>query len=432
MDAVFNESLRRFVAEHASDDPAALLLARDRWPGVDVALAADCIASRRKLRGKCPRWAEPDILCPLPLSAEQSSSERTARYKAALVRRLAGERPLRVADLTGGLGVDSAALSGVCAELLYNERQVLLAQAAASNFAALGLENVRISSVDVDAQTLPALLEDFRPELVFLDPARRSDAGGKLFRLEDCAPNVLELTEEVLARGAFLLVKLSPLADISLVIRSLDAAAGAAGSVRELHVVGSGGECKELLVLMRPAAAPGGGKRVADGGEPRITAAELSGRCEASLSFTPAEEAAAFALALDRLPRSGDWIFEPGKALAKSGCFSLLSARWGLRKLARSTHLYLAGAPVEALSLLGRWSRILDCAPLGRQSLREFGTRYPRSEVRSVNLPMSSDALRTRLGVRSGDDARIYALRCELPGRTADCLAACRVMNCTA
>lgn len=425
MDAVFNESLRRFVAEHASDDPAALLLARDRWPGVDVALAADCIASRRKLRGKCPRWAEPDILCPLPLSAEQSSSERTARYKAALVRRLAGERPLRVADLTGGLGVDSAALSGVCAELLYNERQVLLAQAAASNFAALGLRNVRISSVDVDAQTLPALLEDFRPELVFLDPARRSDAGGKLFRLEDCAPNVLELTGEVLARDAILLVKLSPLADISLVIRSLDAAAGAAGSVREVHVVGSGGECKELLVLMRPAAAPGGE-------EPRITAAELSGRCEASLSFTPGEEAAAVALALDRLPRSGDWIFEPGKALAKSGCFSLLSARWGLRKLARSTHLYLAESPVEALSLLGRWSRILDCAPLGRQSLREFGTRYPRSEVRSVNLPMSSDALRTRLGVRSGDDARIYALRCELPGRTADCLAACRVMNCTA
>ena len=419
----FDEGLRRFVAAHAADDPAALLLGRDRWPGVDVALAADCIESRRKLRGKCPRWAEEDILCPLPLSAEQSSSERTARYKAALVRRLAGERPLRIADLTGGLGVDSAALSAVASELLYNERQSLLARAAASNFAALGIRNIRISGVDVSSETLPALLDGFAPDLVFLDPARRSDAGGKLFRLEDCAPNVLELVPAVLERGAALLVKLSPLADLSLVIRSLDAAAGAAGAVRELHVVGSGGECKELLVLMGPGAV--------SGGSPLITVAELSERFETALRFTPAEEAAALALPADHVPSAGQWIFEPGKALAKSGCFSLLSARWGLRKLARSTHLYVSEAPVEALSVLGRWSRILDCAPLGRKSLRSFGARYPRAEVRAVNLPMSSEALRAKLGVRSGDDARILALRCELPGGPEDCLLVCWMLSCT-
>ena len=338
---------------------------------------------------------------------------------------------MRVADLTGGLGVDSAAFASVCTELLYNERQELLARAAAWNFAALGLENVRISAVDVDAQTLPGLLSDFTPDLVFMDPARRSGTGGKLFRLEDCAPNVLELAGIVLSRGADLLVKLSPLADISLVIRSLDAAAEAAGAVREVHVVGSGGECKELLVLLRPFAAAGGGENGSVGGEPHITVAELSERYEALLHFTPAEEAAAVSLPADHVPEAGEWLFDPGKALSKSGCFKLLSARWGLRKLARSTHLYLADAPVEALSVLGRWSRILDCAPLGRQSLRDFSTRYPRSEVRAVNLPMTSDALRAKLGVRSGDDARIYALRCELPAGAEDCLIACRPLSCT-
>ena len=202
MDAVFNESLRRFVAEHASDDPAALLLARDRWPGVDVALAADCIASRRKLRGKCPRWAEPDILCPLPLSAEQSSSERTARYKAALVRRLAGERPLRVADLTGGLGVDCEAMAQRFAQVTYVERQERLCQLARHNFTILGAHNIRVVHAEAEEY-----LHSMAPvDAIYIDPSRRDHAGRRTHDIADCAPNVAELAHVLLAKTPTVMV----------------------------------------------------------------------------------------------------------------------------------------------------------------------------------------------------------------------------------
>ena len=180
-----------FILAHDSDDVSRLLLSKGRWPEVDVDLAVNTILSRRKLCSKVPEWhAIPDLMLPSPLSAEQCSSEETARYKAEVARRILSESSGTessgggcIADLTGGLGVDSQAFSRVASTVIYNEMDPALAKAAGHNFPLLGMENVRISCEELSAGTLGTILSGDRPDILFLDPARRNETGKKVFLL---------------------------------------------------------------------------------------------------------------------------------------------------------------------------------------------------------------------------------------------------------
>ena len=232
-----------FILAHDGDDLGQLALARNRYasqvPDFDLALTT--LECRRKLRGKVPEWyAVLSLRFPLRVSVEQCSSSATARYKASVASSVGARR---IADLTGGLGVDSWAFSQVFDEVLYNEMRPELADAARHNFEALGVGNVIVSNEELVPGNVTRVLAGFCPDILFLDPARRAMDGRKVFRLEDCQPNVLQLLPELLAACPRLLLKLSPMADISLVCKQL-------GCVREVHVVCADGECKELLLLL--------------------------------------------------------------------------------------------------------------------------------------------------------------------------------------
>ena len=401
-----------FIIEHENDDLAVLVLQRDRWPDVDVALAAECIASRRKLRLKVPEWyADPGIVCPLSLSAEQCSSSATARYKATAWDRSPlnalreeqrarlcpikgpqsghcsseGQRTVRIADLTGGLGVDCWKFATVSEAVLYNEMNPVLFEAAKVNLKRLGCDNVEFSQVCISPETLPGLLDPFKPDLVFADPARRSE-GRKVFMPEDCSPDVLALQDIVLGRGCRFMIKLSPMADISLMLRKFHC-------VKELHIVEADGECKELLLLMEPGF----------GGDAEIVVAcpasgPVSGYDD-SFRFFRAEEKAAVPLFISEAPVPGQILFEPGPALSKSSAFNLLSARFGLRKLGPSAHLYCTypSDSVRHLAGYGKCFEIQEVAPFGKQTLRDFSSRWPGTEVTARALPLSSDELRLKL-----------------------------------
>jgi hypothetical protein len=408
--------LTDFILEHENDDLAALVLHRDRWPDVDVALAAECIASRRKLRLKVPEWyADPGIVCPLSLSAEQCSSTATASYKAAVVEPeanarlsvhgggrdgackagdvgspgaagvLGAEPPQksirRIADLTGGLGIDCWQFAKVAEAVLYNEMNPVLFEAAKANLKRLGCDNIEFSQVCISAETLPGLLDSFKPDLVFADPARRSE-GRKVFMPEDCSPDVLALQDIVLGRGCRFMVKLSPMADISLMLRKFHC-------VKELHVVEADGECKELLLLMEPEFA----------GETTLVVAIAghAGNDGGDFRFTISEEKAAAPVFISAMPEPGQLLFEPGPALAKSGAFKLISEKYGLRKLGPDTHLYIIDSIVSDLAPYGKWFDIQEVAPFGKASLRDFATRWPGAGVTARALPLSSDQLRLKL-----------------------------------
>ena len=377
-----------FILLHDADDLGAFALSRDRFAGEveDFDLALNTLEARRKLRSKVPEWvALPQLRYPLRLSAEQCSSTQTARYKASVA---ANGSAARIADLTGGLGVDSWAFAEVFDEVLYNEMRPELSDAARYNFAQLGVKNITVRSLELTPGGLADVLDGFEPDIIFLDPARRASDGRKVFRLEDCQPDVLQLLPELLAACPRLLLKLSPMADITLVCRQLQ-------NVKAVHVVAAEGECKELLLLLERGYEGSYSTTVYESG----SVMEIPGR-------TGNAEGLRQALSWDKAA----CLFEPGKALLKAGAFDLPCA-FGLEKLGQHTHLYVGETVPEELRPFGKVFEILEVTPLNNRSIKDVGKRYPSADVTARNIPITSDELRKRLGVRSGASIHIFGVR---------------------
>ena len=382
-----------FILQHDDDDPSRLLLARDRYPDIDMDLAVTTLEVRSRLRTKVPEWyAVPSLVYPSRLSGEQCSSSETARYKASLLAkiRLEGESSnLKVADLTGGMGVDCWAFAQVASEVLYNEVQEKLVKAAALNFRKLGMKNVRIGNGLVESGKVREVLDGFDPDVIFLDPARRAEDGRKVFLIEECQPDVLGLLPELFRASRHLLLKLSPMADITMACRRLGE------RVKEVHVVAAGGECKELLFLLDREWSGPISLFVAESG----AVMEVPFGEDASGGVRPA------------LPEAGALLFEPGKALLKAGAFNLPCVRFGLTKLGQHTHLYAGVSVPEELRPFGKVFEILEILPLNNRSMREIGKRFPKAEVTARNIPMTSELLRRKTGCSSGGDIHLWGVR---------------------
>ncbi len=422
------EQLAKFVSEHINDDTSSLLLARSKWPDIDMDLAVNCIESRRKLKGKVQEWyGNPDLIFPARLSAEQCSSSATGHYKTELICHIAHESSVdgwRIADLTGGLGVDSWYFSQKAAKVLYNEMQPCLCKAAEYNFSVLGADNIHISNNAVgngEDEVSPAdILKEFHPDIVFMDPARRGEGGRKVFLIEECTPDVLTLKDEIFSMARHILIKLSPMADISMACSRLGT------ECREVHVVATGGECKELLIWMDREWK----------GTYSIHAVELPRDYPQSgpsvFSFTPSEERIAgqagndspsYPTQCQSYPAPTGYLFEPGKALMKSGAFNLISMRLNIVKLGRSTHYYTFTAPsiINELMGIGKVYEIIRCEPLDKRTLKAAGKDFPKAEVTARNIPMDTDTLRKKLGVTSGDDTHIFGLKSDNYGNLLLC-----------
>ena len=371
----------------------------------------------KRLLLKLPEWASagPSLRIPSRLNLEQCSSSATARYKASLIQRIIGPGGI-ISDFTGGLGADCWAFAQVCDSVLYNEINTDLAAAVESNFQVLGVSNVVFRNCELVPGRAGEILDGFRPDLIFMDPARRGAVGQKVFRLEDCQPNVLELKEELLGICPNLLLKLSPMADISLLCRQLGP------EVREVHCVGTGGECKELLVWLQKGC---------NGGVSICVAGDINdGNIAQLLSFTPEEEAAAavkFFADNEELAGTAGLLFEPSAVTMKAGCFRLLCSRFGLTKLGKSTQLYaLAGnsaaedASYDELRRLGKLFRIKRIVPFSGAAVAALGREFPRCEVSARNMPLSSDELRRKMKCKSGGSVHIFAAGVDFTGSSLD------------
>ena len=410
-------SFADFILQHGNDDPVRLLLARDKFPGIDIDLAATTLEVRKKLKSKVPEWyAVPSLIYPSRLSGEQCSSSETARYKAYIVARVRRDGTpslLRVADLTGGMGVDTWAFAQVSEAVLYNEMQEGLARATELNFKELGIGNVRFRNCVVEPGKVGEVLDGFEPDMIFLDPARRAEDGRKVFLIEECQPDVLGLLPELFDASRYVLLKLSPMADISMACKRLG------DHVREVHVVAAGGECKELLFLLDREWMGNPTTFVVDNG----TVMEIPGQAgndesQAGNDIGSAGNDSDRHGRPDRpsdhvkygFPKEGDVLFEPGKALAKAGAFSL-PCRFGLTKLGMHTHLYVGEEIPEALKYLGKWFEVLEVLPLNNRTMKEAGKRWPQAEVTARNVPMTSDLLRKKIGCASGGDIHLFGVR---------------------
>ena len=447
-------SFADFILQHDADDPVRLLLARDKYPDVDIDLAVTTLEVRRKLRTKVPEWyAVPSLVYPFRLSGEQCSSSETAKYKALLALGLRregippetvatrplppqaagpskGEQPgppkisrflgwlgrgwpqvsggipsrLSVADLTGGMGVDAWAFAQVAEEVLYNEMQVELVRATELNFRELGVKNVRFRNSRVEPGKVKEVLDGFEPDVIFLDPARRAEDGRKVFLIEECQPDVLGLLPELFEACRYVLLKLSPMADITMACKRLGA------HVKEVHVVAAGGECKELLFLLDREWEGTPSTFVVEGG----AVMEIPGQA--------GNDGSPLVISTGAKRRGEIWLFEPGKALLKAGAFDLPCRKFGLTKLGQHTHLYVGESVPEELRPFGKVFKVLEMLPLNNRTMKEAGKRWPQAEVTARNVPMTSDLLRKKLGCASGGDIHLFGVRVEVAAEAGNYL----------
>lgn len=368
---------KQFIRNHLTDDVRQLVL-RPHPPGLDVRKLAAQLAARQKTRDKLPTWyAHEDVLYPPALSVEQASSEQTARYKASLV---GGALLL---DLTGGMGADAWAFAQRVGRVVYVERQPELAELAAHNLPLLGAANVSVRAGDglaaVDQLTQAA-------DWIYLDPHRRDGQGGKVTRLEDCEPNVLDVLPLLAQKGQNVLLKLSPMIDLKQVCRLLDPA--------KIHVVAIQGEVKEVLVVLEI--------NWMNEHQPEFTAINILTDREDKFHFAQIEEQTAKVTFGD--PQA--YIYEPNAAVLKAGAFRLMASRFDLTKLAPNSHLYTSHA--YQADFPGRLFKLEHVVKPDRKSLHPVLPAM-KANLTVRNFPQSVAELRKKLGLQEGGDVYIFA-----------------------
>ncbi len=376
--SLIDEATRCFIAEHTCADVRQLALQARRWPEVDMALALDQIAGRALARRKLPTWAGAEgVVYPPRLALEQCSSEATASYKAALLPPVGRW----LVDLTGGLGVDCAAMAPQFSRVTYVERQEQLCRLASHNFAALGLPHIEVVNTDAVAflHTLPA----GGVSAIYIDPSRRDAAGRRTYGIADCQPNVAVLAPELLRKAPLVMVKLSPMLDVSQALAALPA-------VSDVHIVSTDGECKELLLLMRRGHS----------GPPMLHCA-ADGR---TLTVEWGSEAPP-APVWDGEWRPGMWLHVPGPSVMKAGCFAHVAHRHGLAVVSPYSHL-MVGGPVDGFE--GRSFQVVAVTSLNKRELKQTLSGVEQANVAVRHFPLSAAELKRRLHVRDGGDTYIF------------------------
>lgn len=312
-------------------------------------------------------------------------------------------------DLTGGFGVDfSYIASRLGVKSMYVERQAHLCEAAKENFERLGLKNVSVKNGDgievlhsfaskkddaasdslgiTEDQSQSLLKTNLGLKLIFIDPARRDDAGNKVVSLKDCTPDVTLLQEEMLSKADYVIIKLSPMLDWHRAVSELNC-------VKEVHIISVNNECKELLLVL--SARNMGNLRIYCVNDAQSFVCEESDMESSSVKIAP--------FTLEEM----QYLYEPNASLMKAGCFSVLSERYDARMLSKNSHLFVSQAPIEAFP--GRSFRIIAISSFNKKELKRHLSGITKANIATRNFPLSVAELRKRLKLKDGGETYIFA-----------------------
>ena len=370
---MINEQTWDFIRQHAADDVRKLALQGTKDAAVDLSMALQQIAGRQTALKKLPSWAAVErVLYPPHLNMEQCSSEQTARYKA----RLAGSGDTYV-DLTGGLGVDFYWMSQGFKQRYYVERNAELCELVEHNFRTLG-HNCSVCCCDT-ATYLPTVPH---ADVVFLDPARRNEHGGRTYDIKDCTPNILELLPLLMEKADKVILKLSPMLDWRKAVDDLQ-------YVREVHIVSVDNECKELLLVLEQAERP-----------LRLVCVNNNQIFEVSSHSSP--------LTSHPSPLTPEqFLYEPNASIMKAGCFDALAQQYPVCQVSANSHLFLSSVEIEDFP--GRRFQICAISSTNKQSLKTSLAGIDRANISVRNFPLSVEQLRKKLRLKDGGDTYIFA-----------------------
>ena len=408
-----------FILQHRQSNPRDLALQARRYPDVDMPYALNQIQGWQTARQKLPSWAACDgVVYPPHLNMEQCSSEPTARYKQQVVRqwltRLGagqGGAATSMADLTGGFGVDFSFTSRCFASATYVERNAALCDVVRGNLPCLGISNAQVMCAEAEdcLATMP------QQTMLFLDPARRDEHGAKTVLIADCTPDVCHLLPQLMSKARFVMLKLSPMLDWHKAIVDLQ------GTVREVHIVSVGGECKELLLVLAALdAAASSADMPCNGVEAgvRVCCVDIMAKADAEGEYKRSEFCYTIGGAADNPPTpstlnsqpstlNSQFLLEPNASIMKAGCFAELGKAYGIRAISSNSHLFLSADRVEGFP--GREFVVEAVTTLNKRQLKETLGSLQQANISVRNFPMSVAELRKRLKLRDGGDKYIFA-----------------------
>ncbi len=312
-------------------------------------------------------------------------------------------------DLTGGFGVDfSYIASRLGVKSMYVERQAHLCEAAKENFGRLGLKNAIVKNGDgievlhsfaskkeaaasdslgiTEDQSQSLLKTNLGLKLIFIDPARRDDAGNKVVSLKDCTPDVTLLQEEMLSKADYVIIKLSPMLDWHRAVSELNC-------VQEVHVISVNNECKELLLVL--SARNMGNLRIYCVNDAQSFVCDELDMESSSVKIAP--------FTLEEM----QYLYEPNASLMKAGCFGVLSERYDARMLSKNSHLFVSREPIAVFP--GRSFRIIAVSSFNKKELKRHLSGITKANIAIRNFPLSVAELRKRLKLKDGGETYIFA-----------------------
>lgn len=368
-----------FIRDHANDDVRTLALQAHKFTDVDMQAAIIQIAGRQAATNKIPSWTSIDgILYPRHLSMEQCSSELTARYKASLI---SGET---LTDLTGGFGIDCAFLSTHFQKVSYVERQEELCDIASHNFPLMGLNHIEIHNEDGELH----LQQMKRVDCIFLDPARRNEHGGKTIAISDCEPDVAGLEELLMKKANRVMIKLSPMLDLSLALKTMK-------YTQEVHVVSVNNDCKELLLMLGNTSPT---RQIP------IHCINLTPKEKQVFTFTREEELEAECAYTEN---PGRYLYEPNASILKAGAFRSLAATFGVKKLHPNSHLYTSDAWIEDFP--GRAFLVTGQCSFNKKEMKACIGDIQKANITVRNFPATVAEIRKRTRLSDGGEVYLFA-----------------------
>ena len=369
-----------FIRAHRNDDVRELALRQSLYSDVDIRYVAEQIAAWQMARKKLPSWAEKDdIIYPAHLSMEQCSSQMTAEYKAGIISE--GET---MTDLTAGFGVDATIIGRKFKKLIYVEKDESLCKIANHNLPLMGIKDFEV----VNADGVEVLITLPHQSLIYLDPARRDEHGGKTIQISDCTPDVTQLQDLLLEKADNVVIKLSPMLDISNILRELKC-------VREIHIVSVENECKEILVktIAGTPCMEGETQKCC------ITCVNI-GKEGTDVYVVPEDERTIDCQYTDEV--SG-YIYEPNASIMKAKCFKSLARTYNIYKLHPSSHLYTSCELIN--NFPGRTFKVESIYSLKDKELKNI----KKANLTIRNFPSTVAELRKRLKISEGGSDYLFA-----------------------
>lgn len=368
--ALLTLKIQQFIAEHLHDDPTKLLLKYKKVEGIPFAEIMEQIQAKIRCEKKLPSWfAAENIYFPNKLNIEQTSSEQTASYKATLIKGTS------IIDLTGGFGVDCYEFSKQFQNVTHCEISPKLSEIVAHNYKALGVSNVK-TVAENGIQYLKETKKTY--DCIYIDPSRRNDTKGKVFLLEDCLPDVVSHQNLLFQYADTILIKTSPLLDITNGLRSLE-------YVTKIHVVAVQNEVKELLWLLDKNTITT---------DVLIKTVNLKKETTETFDFQLSEEKN---LHTDYgLPKK--YLYEPNAAILKAGGFLSIANAFGLEKLHQHSHIYTSD---KLVSFPGRRFEVQKTLPYTKKIIKKE-LNLTKANITTRNFPESVAAIRKKLSISDG------------------------------